>query len=121
MTIDSAVGSTVLSAVAVSVRVTSWADGPVKVTVTLELIRAPHVTPLGKGVTHLASQSAALTVPPKVTGTDSSSPLTSARFSPTVKSMLLRSGRVTARPASVAVVASLSVTATLADDGEPTV
>ena len=125
MTIDSAADSGVGSAIASSVRVTSWADGsvdvPVKVTERAELSRLPHATPVGKGLGQETSQSPSPTVPPKVTGTTSASPLTSARFSRTVKSRVSGSGRVTALPSRVAVVASLSVTVTVAGDVVPTV
>ena len=121
ITNDSGSASPVLSWTAITVRVTRLADGPVKVTVALVVARPAQLTPVGSGEGHVTEKSARDASPPKVTGTGSVSPATSARFRRTENSRLEPSGRFTATPSSVTVVTSLSVTLTPADDGVPTV
>ena len=112
-----------LSTVAVTVRSTSFADGPLKVTVAVAVPRLAHVTPVGSiEVEGQETENCArFASPPNVTGTGSVSPATSSRFSRTENSRLEPSGRFTATPSRVTVVASLSLTATDADDAVPTV
>ena len=79
-----------------------------------------QATLVGRSV-HVTEKSARLASPAKVTGTGRTSPATSARLSRTEKSSVEPSGRVAATPSRVTVVTSLSATATVADDGVPTV